>query len=92
MLLNVSMFMYVLLLTRISAYILACNFTHMHILPLSIVGNGRDEGREYKKQRVSEEGVGNGLLQSEWFLFFLILNNFMMANGLFDVNMKYLLC
>ena len=39
-----------------------------------------------------EKGVGKGLLQSEWFLFLLILFNFMTAKCLFDVNMKCLFC
>ena len=71
------------------AYILASIFTYIHIFPLSVVGKGWHEGREREKGRVGEEVVGNGLLQSEWFLFLLILLNFMIVKGLFDVNMRF---
>ena len=67
--LNVSIFVYVLLLARIYirmfAYILACIFTYVHIFPRSVDGKGRDEGRECEEGKVNEEVVGNGLLQSE---------------------------
>ena len=70
-LLDVTMFVYVLLLTRtyirIFAYILACIFTYIHIFLLSVVGKGCDEGRECEKGRVDKDGMGNGLLQSEGF-------------------------
>ena len=73
MLLNVSMFVYVLLLITyvcMFAYVLADIFTDSHIFPLSV------SGKECEKRRV-EEGRGNRLIQSE-FLF-----NFMVAKGLF---------
>ena len=53
-----------------------------------VVGKRWDEVREDEKGRVSKEAVGNGLLQSEWFLFPLILPNFMIAKGLINVNVK----
>ena len=37
---------------------------------------------------VGEEGLGNGLLRSEWLHFLLILFKFMTAYGLFDVNLN----
>ena len=82
MLLNVSMFVYVLLLARIYVRmfvcVLACIFIYLHIFLLSVGGKEWDKGRECKKRRISEGG-GNGLLQSE----FLLLSNFMVVKGLF---------
>ena len=103
-LLNVSVFVYVLLLCVhkkytptnlyiylcIFAYILACILTYVYIFLLSVDRKEWDKGKECEMGRVDEEEVGNGLLQSEWFLFLLILFNFMIAKGLFDVNMKCL--
>ena len=71
---------------------LACIFTSIHIFPLSVVGKGWDEERECKKRRMGEEEMANGLLQSDWFLFLLILPNFLIARGFFYVNMKCLFC
>ena len=62
----------------------------MDIVLLSVVGTGWDKEREYEKGRVDEEGVGNGLFPSEWFLFVLVQPNFLIAKGLLDVNMKCL--
>ena len=54
----------------IFAYVQACTYIHahiyMHIFPLSGVGKGWGKKRGCEKRRVGEEGVGNGLLQSEY--------------------------
>ena len=81
MLLNVSMFEYVLLLAHtyvcIFVYVLAFIFTYLHIFLLSVDGKELDKGKVGEKRRVSEGG-GNDLLQSDFFL-----SNFMVAEGLF---------
>ena len=95
LLLNVSSFVYVKLLacTRIHMFacILVCNFSYVHIFLLSVNGNGWDKGIECEVVKVDNEEVGNGLLQSPR-LSLLILSNFLIAKGLFDVNMKCLFC
>ena len=85
MLLNVSMFMFVLLLVCIYVcmfvYVLACIFIYIHVFPLSVCRKGRDKERECEMRRVGARG-GNGFLQSE----FLFLSNFMVAKGLFRLE------
>ena len=55
-LLNGSMFMYVLLLVntniRMFAYVMVCIFTYLLIFPLSVGGKEWYEGRECEKGRV----------------------------------------
>ena len=94
-LLNVIMFVYVLLLARthirLFEYILTCIFTYVHILPLSIVGMGWDQGKEFEKRRVAGERVRKWIDAIRMiFPPSIILINFMVAKGLFDLNMKCL--
>ena len=73
-LLNVSIFAYVLLLAGtyicMFAYVLAYIFTYIHIFSLFVDGKGWDKGKDCEK---GNEWVrwGNGLLQSE-FLFLIL--------------------
>ena len=81
-LLNVSIIVYVLILTRTyirrSIYVLACIVIYLHIIPLSANGKGLDDGRECGKGKM-DEGGGNGLLQSD----FLFPFDFIVAKVLF---------
>ena len=76
---NVSMFVYVLLLERTYihtfTYVMAYIFTYLHIFTHSVDWKEWDEGSKCEKGRVGEGG-GNGLLQSEF-----LLSNFIAANG-----------
>ena len=60
MLLNVTMFVYVMLLARtyvrIFVYVLACIFTYLHIFLLSVGGKEWDQERECKQRTVCEGG------------------------------------
>ena len=55
-------------------------YIYLHIQRhASVIGMGWDKRRKCEKGRVVEEGVGKELLQSEWFLFLLILPNFLIS-------------
>ena len=84
-------FMCALARTYVYTYICAYSGTHLYIFPLSVVGKGWGKRRECEKGRVSRE-LREKLLQSKWFLFLFFLPNFLIAKGLFDVNMKSLFC
>ena len=75
--------MYISIYTGIHLYL----YTHNYAV---CCWEGVRQRKEYEKRKVGEEWVGNGLLQSEWFHFLIILPNFMIAKGLFDGIMKCL--
>ena len=88
------MLVFVLCCSRGHIYIWWCLYrdTSLHIyICTHIPAVGWWKGvrrRKRVRERKSGRGRGNGMLQLE----FLFLSNFMIAKGLFDVNMKCLFC
>ena len=89
------MFVYGLLLVctyvHISGHIMVCIFAYIHIFPLSVGGKGQDKESVRREEWVRRRWKKSCYNQKNLF-FLLILPIFLIAKGLFDVNMKCLFC
>ena len=97
MCLNASVFVHVLSLAHtyilISALIMACIFTYIHkYFRCLLVGRGEAKEKNDRREGSVKRGWKKNCFSQNDFFFFLllILTNFILTKGLFDVNMKCL--
>ena len=97
--LNLNVFVYVLSLAhiyiyierRISAYIMASSYVYPYFRCLLVERGEAKEESVRREENVRREWKNNCYHQNDFF-FLLVLTLYLIAKGLFDVNMKCLFC